>query len=298
MPKKPIQRFTADQRKQLTIEGLQASHIEALERHALAQIQAVAGPAPETSVKLVLEELLGLSIDLGDACGRILYHCSPVRTRSGPRSMVRAPGRPEVLMAPNIEELKLSLTVLKDAWLDFDPTEGDGCSVATEGTDRDRHTSPLPFSIGDARQQARTMRSDDGASQMPDPGITVQSLWSGCRDLEAVARTAISTLPKGQRRREEGNPAPILSIWRAIDQEQRRVLVLNRRAESPGRPLLPMSSLKAPWIRGSRFEDVVRVCYEACGVSKTPKTALRIAKATMKKWQGADPPQMPQGESY
>ena len=99
--------------------------------------------------------------------------------------------------------------------------------------------------------------------------------------VERLARSAMEELSE-QARKTIGNPEPILEIWRVIDRTNRNLQQIQSIAKRERRSLPRKTTLAPPWKRGSKFGEVVGVCYGAAGYAEWPKTAWLAAQRHLK----------------
>lgn len=251
-PEKQSGGFSSQQAQRLKYLGLTSRHVDALARHALPMIRQYLHPPPSQEVKALLQNLEDAARALQDAICAV-RHPGAIEMRKSQRPP--AASSEHELRQRKLEKLnvaKTAMNLLTSVWAEATSNE------LTPSTDPDA-------------------ASDDFLT----PLHQLDRLNAEGHSVELLARAALAE-HLGQARKSVGNPAPVLEIWRVIERTDRNLEELRSVAGRQRKALPPQSTLAPPWKRGSRFGDVVDICYEAAGYLGRPKHALLAAKRSLK----------------
>jgi hypothetical protein len=222
-------RFTSIDRQRLRDVGLTAEQMDAIQRHALPEIRKALKQPTKNGIVNELYELQIAATTMERVCRRFLYRTVVCGELEAPYA--------------EAENAKAALTELGEAWIES-------------------ATSTLDEVSGDDFEIVRPGRRTEADS--------LKKAGSACWELMRLADLALTEVNSwsAQARRSEGDPAPVIAVWEAL-----------QRAHRNG-----STAVAAPGERGSRFREVVRISYEACGYPRdmTPKAALRKGIAEIK----------------
>lgn len=244
--------FSSQQAQRLKYLGLTSRHIDALARHALPMVRQHVHPPSSQEVKTLLQNLENAPRALQDAICAV-RHPGAIEMRKSQRPPA-ASSRHELRqrMLEKLNVARFSMNLLTSVW--------------AEATSNELTPSADP---------------DAASDDFLTPLHQLDRLNAESHSLELLARAALAEHP-GQARKTVGNPKPVLEIWRVIERTDRNLEELRSVAGRQRKALPPQSTLAPPWKRGSRFGDVVDICYVAAGYLGRPKNALLAAKRSLK----------------